>query len=146
MAEVARQERRREATKRQIMGVFRNNGNSSDMAALAIAELKQQYQQRIEVLKTELDTSKSKQQQVMAAGMVKLSKTIKNMPVREFNALYKCDLLKLVQAVRDEQEAGNKKRSRVPAETPSSSRQGRGSKLLETPSRASKRGERLFLV
>lgn len=144
-----REKRRHEGAKRHIIGVFgENNGNETsnfvgtnrDHVTTLIEELRQQFQQRLKALKSELVASKHEQQQVLASAMVKLPKRIKNMSVREFNSEFNCDLVNMVKAVREEDVS--KKRDRDATETPSPMRQG-GVKL-QTASRTVRRGEAIL--
>ena len=115
-----------------------------------ITDLRKEFVQRLDVLQAEYVASKNKQQQVLASGMVKLNKNIKSMTVREFNALYKCNLLQLVQAVRENNNnnsantsSPSKKRDRgMTAETPS--HQGIKLKQPQSASRTVRRGEALL--
>jgi uncharacterized protein YaaQ len=95
MSLVDRSERVREATKRQVMGGFMDGGagesnivgtNCEHVSAL-MEDIKAQFNQRLESLQGDVTASKNNQQQVYASAMVKLSKNVKRMKVREFNAL-----------------------------------------------------------
>jgi hypothetical protein len=132
-----------DATKRHIKDAFcgdyenqpgKSAGTVEETRAM-VEDLRQHFQQRIAALQSEIVTAKNKQQQVQASGMLKLSKSIKNMSVREFNALYKTDLWSLLQPV-------SKKRDHIASETPAA--KGIGSKALQTPSRILRHGELLL--
>jgi uncharacterized protein YaaQ len=151
MSLVDRGEHVREATNRQAMGGFMDAGpgdsnivgtNCEHVSAL-MEDIKSQFNQRLESLQGEVTTSKNAQQQMYASAMVKLSKNVKRMKVREFNALYKCSLLDIIRSICDEQgqlAAGTKKRDRMEVETPSAAVR-RSSRNLLTPSRTLRRGE-----
>lgn len=153
-AAVARNERVREATQRQIMGGFLNEqaneadasnsnkivGSNCEHVSALLEDLKAQFNQRIEAMHAEAMDAKNTQQQVYASGMVKLSKNVKRMSVREFDALYKCSLVGIARNIRDEYSfAASKKRDRMAVETPTAVR--RSSRNIMTPSRTVRRGE-----
>jgi uncharacterized protein YaaQ len=151
MSLVDRSDRVREATKRQIIGGFMDAGagdsnivgtNCEHVSAL-MEDIKAQFNQRLEALQADVTASKNNQQQVYASSMVKLSKNVKRMKVREFNALYKCSLLELIRSICDEKgqfATATKKRDRMEVETPSAAVR-RSNRNLETPSRTLRRGE-----
>ena len=112
-------------------------GTDSKHVTAVIEELRKEFKNRLAGLKVEFVASKSKQQQVLAASMAKLPKSVKSMSIREFNALYKCDLISMVQAVREDEMS--KKRVRDATETPAPTRQG-GMQLQAAP-RTVRRGE-----
>jgi uncharacterized protein YaaQ len=151
MSLVDRSERVREATKRQVMGGFMDGdggdsnivGTNCEHVSALMEDIKAQFNQRLESLQGDVTASKNTQQQVYASAMVKLSKNVKRMKVREFNALYKCSLLDIIRSICEDQgplAAATKKRDRMEVETPSAAVR-RSSRNLQTPSRTLRRGE-----
>lgn len=105
-----------------------------------LRNLKTQLRQRLDDLESQLTSAKNEQHQVYMTGMMKLTKSMKNMKVAEFNALYKCDLLQLVQPTRS--NGPQKMRDhQLEHETPAPAR--RSNRNIETPSRTVRRGEML---
>jgi len=154
MTTTARHEKIREAAKRQILGVYDENGPNKanivganrDHLSMILEELKAQLDQQVEGLKADYTTGKSKQSQVFTSGMAKLKKNVKHMKVSEFNGLFKCDLITLVKRVRDDSTHNkpplSKKRDRMETETPAPTH--RSQRNMETPSRTVRRGEAML--
>ena len=111
----SRSERRRDATKRQIMGALDDNsshasscnkpaeflvkdldGSNAAQVKLLLQDLRDKVLQQQQILASEAQTGKKEQLGVHLCGMMKLSTKIKKMTVAEFNATYKCNLLDLV--------------------------------------------------
>jgi hypothetical protein len=118
-------------------------GTNCEHVSALLEDIKAQFNRRLEGLQADVTAAKNAQQQVYASAMVKLSKNVKRMNVKEFNALYKCSLLDIVRSIRDEQgsNAGTtKKRERMEVETPSAAVR-RSNRTVQTPSRTVRRGE-----
>ena len=95
---------------------------------------------KIETLHGDCVNEKNKLKDVFAAAMVKIPKSVKAMRVAEFNALYKCDILSVIENLPA--PAAGKKRDRL--ETPSQQTRGGGRLPLATPSRTVRKGEMLL--
>lgn len=100
-------------------------------------DLRSQFNQRLETLKTDCLGAKNKQKQAYASSMLKFPKNIKTMKVSEFNALYKCDLIEIVKRIRSRELSQS--RDMGDLETPQPLR--RSQRKLQTPSRTVRRGE-----
>lgn len=161
----SRSERRRDETKRQIMGALKDSddtvstasslhkpaeflvksldGSNPDQVKLLIQDLREKVQQQQTALKAEAATGKKEQLGSHFAGMLKIPTKVKKMTVREFNKTHKCDLLQLVTS-----SMGGKKRvrpiSKKDLETPAPTKLP--GKAQATPSRTVKRGEALLYV
>lgn len=155
MTTTARQDKIREAAKRQILGMYVEDGaketkivgTNRDHMSMILEELKGRLQQQLEGLKADYNTGKSKQRQVLTSGMTKLKKNVKTMTVSEFNWLFKSNLIDSIKRVREEHSKKpplSKKRDRMEAETPEPVR--RSHRNLETPSRTVRRGEAMLYV
>jgi hypothetical protein len=148
------QSHRRAVAKRQIMGAWMDvNGESKTSSSpqeddgepivdaehvqLLVEDLQTKLDQHIELLKTDLFTAKTEQHQSHSSGMMKLSKSVRQMTIREFNQTHSCNLLSLlkgndgvqregggvVTSISDDAAASFKKRDRMAvAETPAPTR------------------------
>lgn len=125
------------------MSTMMEEANAEHVTAI-VDTLKTQFQHRLESLKADVTGLKNKQQQVWASGTVKLSKNVKNMTVREFNALHKTDILSVILSIQNEamELPPTGKRDIGEMETPLPSQRSR--RNLQTPSRTVRRGEMLY--
>ena len=127
------QDYRREVAKRRIMGNFKDeatnastdasvDGSNPDHVRLLIEDLETKFQQHLELLNADLFSLKKEQEQAHSTGMMKLSKSIRDMKIRDFNQAYSCDLLSLLKSKDGVQKVSGqilKKRERFPVvETP----------------------------
>jgi hypothetical protein len=110
-------------------------GSSMEYITLQLDSLKIKLESKLAAIKMDAENEKSTLKQVYGAAMVKLPRSIKSMRVGEFNALYKCDLVAVVEDMR----AAGKKRERL--ETPSQQTTSASRVPLMTPSRTVRRGE-----
>lgn len=156
----SRTERRQEAAKRQIMGVLHEcnkpmdsttfstlkpsqfvldenlNGAEPEQIQLLVDDLKKEMLDRQKsFLTAEAQTGKQEQHHAYCTGMLKISKSLKKMTVRDFNKAHNCNLLELLST-----NVG-KKRPLKAMETPAPTMQG---KAAATPSRTVARGEALL--
>ena len=99
----------RTATKRQILGNFSGqpggNNDSSKIdgtnihhVRLMIDGMQEKHDQMVAFLKSDLEDNKLEQAECLSTGLIKLSKSVRNMSVRDFNRQYKCDLLALLKS------------------------------------------------
>lgn len=96
----------RTATKRQILGNFSAkpsvsssiDGSNADHVKLTIEELEGKFDQMVSFLKSDLDECKLEQEEALSTGLIKLSKAIRNMTVKEFNQHHGGDLLALLKS------------------------------------------------
>lgn len=157
-----RTERRRDATKRQIMGALKDDKNDEHSTAssshkpaeflykssidgsnpsqvkLLIEDLREKVIQQQELLKTQAETGKKEQLGSFLCGMVKLSSRNKHQTVKEFNKEHNCNLLEILG--NSGVGAAGKKRIRpnLELETPAPVI---SKKAQATPSRTVARGE-----
>jgi hypothetical protein len=110
-------------------------GPSMDYITVQLESLKLKLESKLAGIKMDAENEKSTLKQVYGAAMVKLPRSVKSMRVGEFNALYKCDLVTVVEGMR----AAGKKRERL--ETPSQKTTSASRVPLMTPSRTVRRGE-----
>ena len=164
----SRTERRRDATKRQIMGALDDDdnknaatnthkpaeflvksldGSSASQVKLLLEDLREKVVQQQQVLSAEAQTGKKEQLGSHYSGMMKLPKSIKKMTVREFDQQHKCNLLQLITSVTNNTMTG-KKRIRPTTgkdlETPAPMSKVAGGKAITTPSRTVRRGEAIL--
>lgn len=158
----SRSERRRDATKRQIMGALDDNsslasnkpaeflvkdldGSNAAQVKLLLQDLRDKVLQQQQVLSSEAQTGKKEQLGTHLCGMMKLSTKIKKMTVAEFNEKYKCNLLQLVTSHIG--TAGTKRMrptdNNKDLETPAPTKFACG-KAQATPSRTVARGEAIL--
>ena len=120
---------RMDANKRHIMGVLSNNNNNNisssgcntDLIEMRtkehldafLLEAQELFESQKETLMTEAQKAKQLLKQTHVSGMLKLTKGVKKMTIREFNQHYKCHLLDLFSG-----QAPAKKRVRTELETP----------------------------
>ena len=117
---------RMDANKRHIMGVLSNNNNiissintdliemrTKDHLDAFLQDAQEQFESQKETLATEAQKAKQVLKQTHVSGMLKLTKGVKKMTIREFNQHYKCNLLELFSG-----HAPAKKRFRTELETP----------------------------
>jgi hypothetical protein len=129
-AAASRTERRRDATKRQILNALDDASSSSSYSNHKPAEylvshldgtnashiqgliqdLSKKVSQQQNVLVSEAATGKKEQLGTHVIHMMKLSSRVKKMTVREFNQEYKCNLLESIMTAVN--TAGGKKRIR----------------------------------
>lgn len=133
--------------KRQILGVTMGNakppvlkGSSPADLVHLLDKMKLQLESKIETLHGDCVNEKNKLKDVFAAAMVKIPKNVKAMRVAEFNALYKCDILSVIENLPA--TAAGKKRDRF--ETPSQQTGGVARIAHATPSRTVRKGEMLL--
>ena len=133
--------------KRQILGGVTGNakppvlkGSSTADLVELLDKLKIQLESKIDTLQDDGTNEKNKLKDIFSAAMVKINKNVKTMRVGEFNALYKCDLLSVIENLPE--PAAGKKRDRL--ETPSQQTAARGRVPLATPSRTVRKGEMLL--
>ena len=167
MSAAGRTERRRDATKRQILNALDDaSSHSSNKPAEylvsqldgtnpahiqgLIQDLSEKVSQQQHVLSSEAATGKKEQLGTHVLHMMKLSTRVKKMTVRDFNQEYKCNLLESITAI----SMGGKKRIRPitttttstttssELETPAPYKHGRAAQA--TPSRTVKRGEQVL--
>lgn len=156
----SRTERRQDAAKRQIMGVLHDSNKPIDRASastlkpskfvldanlngakpehiqLLVDDLKKEMLDRQKsFLTAEAQTGKQEQHHAYCTGMLKISKSLKKMTVRDFNKAHNCNLLELLTA-----NVG-KKRPLKATETPAPAMRG---KAAATPTRTVARGEALL--
>ena len=106
LAQTAHRNNWRTATKRQILGNFSGQANDSstidgskaDHVRIVIDGMQEKYDQIVADLKSDLEDNKMEQENCLASGLIKLSKNIRNMSVRDFNRQYKCNLLALLKS------------------------------------------------
>jgi hypothetical protein len=139
MAAAARCGRNREA-KRQIAGVSDDTKIIADRehAAALIADTKKELLGRLKDLGDEYERSKLSQVQTYKTKMATMSTSIKNMTQREFEALYKFDLLSKFRDVKSP-----KNREPAVMETPAFER--RGGVQLKTPGTVRRRETLLYV-
>ena len=116
------------------------SGMSPSNLAHLMSKMRLQLEAKIEALQGDCASEKNKLKDVFAAAMVKIPRNVKAMRVGEFNALYKCDILSVIESM-PESSAG-KKRDRF--ETPSHQTSTVGRVPLQTPSRTVRKGEMLL--
>ena len=133
--------------KRQILGTVMGNskppvleGSAPEDLVALLDRMKLQLEAKIETLHGDCTTEKNKLKDIFAAAMVKIPKAVRSMRVAEFNALYKCDILSVIENLPE--PAAGKKRDRL--ETPSQQTIGGGRVPLATPSRTVRKGEMLL--
>lgn len=96
-------------TKRQILGNYLAksgaplspvpvDGSNSEHIKSMIDDLQDKYDGIITTLKSDLEDCKSQQEEAHKTGMIKLSKNVRNMTIKEFNEAYGCDLLSLLKS------------------------------------------------
>lgn len=114
-----------------------------------LENLKQQLKQKMDIMKAEIASAKSKQQQAYASAIVKISKSVKTMKVRDFNELNNCDIIQIVKMIRSQADGTTdavvgvaRARPQLAASTPGPLR--RSQRNLMTPSRTVRRGEKLL--
>ena len=159
----SRTERRQDAAKRQIMGVLQDSNKPIDRASvstlkpskfvldenldgskpeqiqLLVDDLKKEMLDRQKsFLTAEAQTGKQEQHHAYCTGMLKISKSIKKMTVREFNKAHNCNLLELIST-----NTGKKRPLNKTMETPAPAMRGRAA---ATPTRTVARGEALLYV
>lgn len=118
-------------------------GLSSTNLTTLMGKLKLQLDAKIDTLQDDCISEKNKLKDIFAAAMVKIPRNVKAMRVGEFNALYKCDILAVIESLPE--SAAGKKRDRF--ETPSQPSTGAGRRIpLQTPSRTVRKGEMLLYV
>lgn len=117
-------------------------GTSPDDLSSLLKKLKLQLEAKIELLHGECIHEKGKVKEIFAAAMVKIPRNVKTMRVGEFNALYKCDLLSVIENLPEPTAAGKKRdRLETPAASTSTNGVGGGRVPLMTPSRTVRKGE-----
>lgn len=136
----------KEINKRQIVGGVMGgankaaavlNGTSAEDLASLLDKMKVQLDAKLDSLQEDCANEKNKLKVVYKAAMMKINKNIKGMRIAEFNALYKCDLLSIIEGLPE--QAAGKKRDRF--ETPSHQSTATGRLAITTPSRTVRRGE-----
>lgn len=166
----SRSERRRDATKRQIMGALNNDDASSTASSLhhkpaeflcktlegcnasqvklLLQDLREKVLHQQQILSAEAQTGKKEQLGAHFAGMMQISSRIKKMTVAEFNQQHQCNLLQLLQVHTLQNNGKGKKRIRTEninkndLETPAPTKLS--SKAQATPSRTVVRGEAIL--
>ena len=120
----------RTATKRQILGNFAEQpeGASQDSSKidgtnvhhvrLVIDGMQEKYDQILTFLKSDLDNHKLEQEECLSTGLIKLSKNIRNMKVKDFNSKYSCDLLALLKSKDGVVLSGSSRQSLPPSGKP----------------------------
>jgi hypothetical protein len=130
----AQQQERREATKRHIMGAWMDesknstfstddsafDGSNKGQVKLLIEDLQATFEKHVELMKTDLLSAKNEQVQVHRMAIVKLSKPVRQMTIREFNQAHGCNLLSMLKANDGvaSQEASKKRDHAAVAATP----------------------------
>jgi len=169
LSAAGRTERRRDATKRQILNalgddascssntnkpaeylVSQLDGTNATHIQNLIQDLSQKVSQQQHALSCEAATGKKEQLGTHVMAMMKLSSKVKKMTVAEFNREYKCNLLEKISSSTS--MGGNKKRIRPIAtntttemETPAPHKLTKGASVAQaTPSRTVKRGEQVL--
>ena len=172
-AAASRTERRRDATKRQILNALDDasssscsnhkpaeylvshlDGTNASHIQGLIQDLSEKVSRQQNVLVSEAATGKKEQLGTHVIHMMKLSSRVKKMTVREFNQEYKCNLLESIMTTVN--TAGGKKRIR-PITTTTTTTAPASTTELETPaphrlakaaqatpSRTVKRGEQVL--
>lgn len=126
------------------------DGTNQKHVQLLLEDLKEQYQNQVELLKTERDKGQQEQHAAFSGHMIQLTKNIKGMKVADFNRKYHCNLIHLIQTKAASSsvssEVAGKKRLRPAAaalETPApTGRHPRG--VPGTAVRTVQRGEEIF--
>jgi hypothetical protein len=98
------------ATKRQIMGAWRDednhnnntssqeiDGSNADHVKLLLEDLDTNYDQVIALLNADLVDTKLQQEEALSTGLMKLPKSIRQLSVREFNQNHNCDILAILK-------------------------------------------------
>ena len=98
----------RTATKRQILGNFSGQSGNDDSSKidgsnahhvrLVIDGMQEKYDQIVSDLKSDLEDNKLEQGECLSTGLMKLTKSVRSMSVRDFNRQYKCNLLSLLKS------------------------------------------------
>ena len=145
---------RRDATKRQIMGVLQESTKSNahrttatttttttnEHVTLMCQDMEAQLEGRIEIMRSAANKGKEHQNQIHKQGMVKIKKAVRKMTVKEFNEANGCDILELIRNV----VPPNKKRIRTDLETPAPKPRGKGGIMPPTTARTVRRGEAIL--
>lgn len=154
----AQQQDRREATKRHIMGAWmdesKNSASSTDDSAfdgsnkgqvqLLIEDLQATFEKNVELMKTDLLSAKNEQVQVHRMAIVKLSKPVRQMTIREFNQAHNCNLLSMLKGNDGvvSQEGSKKRDHTAVAATPAP--RARNQQCPASISRTVRRGEKVL--
>eukprot|EP00529_Nitzschia_sp_RCC80_P028364 CAMPEP_0113465582 /NCGR_PEP_ID=MMETSP0014_2-20120614/13817_1 /TAXON_ID=2857 /ORGANISM="Nitzschia sp." /LENGTH=273 /DNA_ID=CAMNT_0000357751 /DNA_START=37 /DNA_END=858 /DNA_ORIENTATION=- /assembly_acc=CAM_ASM_000159 len=98
-------------TKRQILGDYTSSkaggapmspvpvdGTNSQHIKSMIDDLQDKYDGIVSTLKSDLEDCKAQQEEAHKTGMIKLSKNVRNMTIKEFNKAHGCDLLALLKS------------------------------------------------
>ena len=112
-------------------------GSSAADLAKLLGKMNLQLNKKIEELHGDCEDEKNKLKDLFASAMVKIPKPVKQMSVGQFNSIYKCDILALVNQSSEAAAAG-KKRDRFETPANQSARQ-----RITTPSRTVRKGETL---
>eukprot|EP00543_Licmophora_paradoxa_P005269 CAMPEP_0202452662 /NCGR_PEP_ID=MMETSP1360-20130828/10816_1 /ASSEMBLY_ACC=CAM_ASM_000848 /TAXON_ID=515479 /ORGANISM="Licmophora paradoxa, Strain CCMP2313" /LENGTH=230 /DNA_ID=CAMNT_0049071541 /DNA_START=111 /DNA_END=803 /DNA_ORIENTATION=+ len=140
---------RRDAAKRQILGILQDSTKSNaripstkkEHVELMCEDLDDQLNVRHECLKSIATKGKEHQNQIHKQGMVKIKKAIRGMSVKEFNQTHECDLLELIYSIAGHHQT--KKRVRPEnLETPAPKQKGKSA--FPTTARTVRRGEAMF--
>ena len=135
----------KEINKRQILGGIMGGsktaavlkGTSPEDLVNLLDKMKLQLEAKIETLQGDCINEKNKLKDIFAAAMVKIPRNVRAMRVGEFNALYKCDMISVIESLPE--SAAGKKRDRF--ETPSQQSTAMGRLAITTPSRTIRKGE-----
>ena len=142
----------KEINKRKILGGLTGStknppvlkGSSDADLANLLSTLKLQLEAKIETLHGDATNEKNKIKEIFAAAMVKIPRNVRSMRVGEFNALYKCDLLSVVETLPESAAAAAAGKKRDRFETPAQQMTGTGRVPLATPSRTVRKGEMML--
>ena len=74
------------------------DGTNSQHIKSMIDDLQDKYDGIVSTLKSDLEDCKAQQEEAHKTGMIKLSKNVRNMTVKEFNKAHGCDLLALLKS------------------------------------------------
>ncbi len=105
---------------------------------LALEDLQESLDNRLVILKSQASKAKDVQKQSWVNATVKIRKSVKEMTVKDFNLLYNCDLLTLLQqpALSKKRRGGwNAMKTPAPSKPPTA---------ISTVTRTAKRGEAIL--
>ena len=117
-----------------------NNDNvvwDKNHLTLGLEDLQESLENRLVILKSQASKAKDVQKQSWVNAAVKIRKSVKEMTVKEFNLLYNCDLLNLLQQPLSKKRRGawNAIKTPAPSKPPTS---------ISTVTRTAKRGEAIL--
>ena len=106
------------ASKRQILGGWGENeanpvdidGSNPEHVKSLLEDLEVKRDQIVALLRTELADNKLQQEEALSTGLMKLSKAVRRMTVREFNEAHGCDILAVLKSKDGVQPSAHKKR------------------------------------